>query len=163
MTEEQLNIALAAQRGMEYINLDGMEIPADVIQQVPSQVAKTYNIIPIEYDESANKLTVALDSPDNFRATDDLSTLMGFTVAAKVANPEALEVALNKYYEAEDESINELIGELSGDKMLVDFDGRDASVDLEELKELAESNPVKKLLNLVLLQAIRDKGIGYSF
>lgn len=30
------------------------------------------------------------------------------------------------------------------------------SVDLEELKELAEGNPAKKLRNLVLLQAIRD-------
>ena len=163
ITEDQLNVALAAQRGMEYIDLDGFEIPSEVIQQVPAQVAKTYNIVPIEYDEAANKLTVALDSPDNFRATDDLGTLMGFNVVAKVSNPEALEAALNKHYEAEEESINELIGELSGDKMLADFEGRDVSIDLEELKELVESNPVKKLLNLVLLQAIRDKASDIHF
>ena len=71
---------------------------------------KTYRVVPIEYDKSRNELTVALDSPDNFRATDDLSTLMGFTVKAKVTSTGALEDALAKYYAEEDSSINELIG-----------------------------------------------------
>jgi len=34
---------------------------------------------------------------------------------------------------------------------------------LDELKELSEANPVKKLLNLVLLQAIRDKASDIHF
>jgi type IV pilus assembly protein PilB len=162
--EGQLQMALAAKRGMEYVNLDGIEIPPDIVEKVPAQMAKTYHIVPIEYNKEQNELIVALDSPDNFRATDDLNTLMGFKVTAKITDPEALEKALNKYYtKQQDENISELIDEIQSDSFLVEFEGRDQSIDLDELKELSESNPVKKLLNLVLLQAIRDKASDIHF
>ncbi len=162
--ERQLQMALAAQRGMEYISLDGVDVPSSVIERVPAQMAKTYHIVPVEYSKQRNELTVALDNPENFRATDDLSTLMGFKVIAKIADSEALEKALAKYYETQqDENINELIDEIQGDTFLAEFEGRNASIDLDELKELSESNPVKKLLNLVLLQAIRDKASDVHF
>jgi type IV pilus assembly protein PilB len=162
--EGQLQMALAAQRGMEYMSLDGIDIPADVIEKVPAQMAKTYHIVPVEYKQDQNELVVALDNPDNFRATDDLSTLMGFKITARITDPEALEKALTKYYEdQQDNNINELIDEIQGDSFLAEFDGRNQSIDLDELKELSESNPVKKLLNLVLLQAIRDKASDIHF
>jgi len=163
--EKQLQIALAAQRGMEYVNLDSSNIPLDVIEKVPAQMAKTYHLIPIEYNQEQNELCIVLDNPDNFRATDDLGTLMGFKVTAKITDSDALENALTKYYEAreEKEGINELIDEIQGDSFLAEFEGRNQSIDLDELKELSESNPVKKLLNLVLLQAIRDKASDIHF
>ena len=161
--ETQLRMALAAKRGMEYIEIDGLDIHPDVIEKVPAQMAKTYHIVPIEYSQEQNELTVVLDSPENFRATDDLSTLMGFKVTAKITDADVLEKTLKKYYETEDENINELIGEIQSDSFLAEFEGRSQSIDLDELKELSESNPVKKLLNLVLLQAIRDKASDIHF
>jgi type IV pilus assembly protein PilB len=163
--EKQLQIALAAQRGMEYVSMDNIDIPPGVIEKVPAQMAKTYHVVPIECDEKQNELVVALDSSDNFRATDDLSTLTGFRVTAKITDSEALESALAKYYEGQEdkESINELISEIQEDSLLAEFAGRGQSIDLDELKELSESNPVRKLLNLVLLQAIRDKASDIHF
>ncbi|MHC4573637.1 MAG: GspE/PulE family protein [Planctomycetota bacterium] len=161
--EQQLQIALAAQRGMEYINLEEVDIPPDVIEKIPAQMAKTYRIVPVEYNKKENRVCVVLDNPNNFRATDDLSTLMGFKVAAKITDPQALQNALTKYYQTQDENINELIGEIQGDSFLAEFAGRNQSIDLDELKELSEANPIKKLLNLVLLQAIRDKASDIHF
>jgi type IV pilus assembly protein PilB len=162
--ENQLQIALAAQRGMEYVSLGEIDIPLDVVDKVPAQMAKTYHIVPINYNKERNELTIVLDNPDNFRATDDLSTLMGFKVIARVTDTKAVENALSKHYETQsDENINELISEIQGDTFLAEFDGRNQSIDLDELKELSESNPVKKLLNLVLLQAIRDKASDIHF
>ena len=163
--EDQLQFALAAQRGMEYVDLEKVDIPPDVIDKVPAQMAKTYHCIPVDYNKDTNELTVALDNFDNFRATDDLSTLMGFRVTAKITDSKLLDQALNKYYEArqEKEEINELIGEIQQDSFLATFEGRNQSIDLDELKELSESNPIKKLLNLVLLQAIRDKASDIHF
>ena len=163
INELDLESALAGQRGMEFVDLNSFEIKPDVIEKVAAHIARTYNVIPLEYDAASNLLTVAIDSPDNFRATDDLSTLMGFTVTAKVASKEEIDNCLVKFYPEEDESINELIGELESDSELAEFQGRGASIDLDELKELADSNPVKKLLNLVLLQAIRDKASDVHF
>ena len=161
--ETYLQVALAAKRGMEYVSIDGVTIPAEVIEKVPAQMAKTYHLIPVEYNKEKNELAVVLDNVDNFRATDDLRTLMGFTVTARITDRDALESALTKYYETQDEGITELIDEIQSDAFLAEFEGRNASIDLDELKELSESNPVKKLLNLVLLQAIRDKASDIHF
>ncbi|HOV76504.1 MAG TPA: ATPase, T2SS/T4P/T4SS family [Sedimentisphaerales bacterium] len=162
--EPRLQIALAAQRGIEYISIDGLEIPAEVIEKVPAQMAKTFHILPIAHNQDKKELTVVLDNVDNFRATDDLRTLMGFAVVAKMTDRGSLETAISKYYETkQDDNITELIDEIQSDSFLQEFEGRNASIDLDELKELSESNPVKKLLNLVLLQAIRDKASDIHF
>ena len=164
--EKKLQIALAAQRGMEYISLDDSEIDPDVIDKVSSQMAKTYRIVPIAYYKSKNELVIVLDNPENFRATDDLSTLMGFKVTAVMTDRDSLERILNKYYAddgEEREGISELIEEIQDDTLLADFAGRNQSIDLDGLMELSESNPVKKLLNLVLFQAIRDKASDIHF
>ncbi len=160
---KDLRIALAGQRGMEYVDLEGQEIPQAVIDQIPSQMARTYRIFPLKYDKSSNRITVAIDNPDNFRATDDLSTLLGFSVESKVTDPDALTAALDKYYKEDKEGLGDLIGEIEGDQTLKQFEGRGESIDLEDIKELAESSPVKKLLNHVLLQAIREKASDIHF
>jgi type IV pilus assembly protein PilB len=163
--ERHLNIALAAQRGMENINLDGLDISPDVLGKVPGQMAKTYRVLPIEFKAESNELVVAVDKADNFRATDDLSSLLGLKVTAQIADSQALDAALAKYYQQRDEGegINELIHEIQEDGFLAEFEGRNQSIDLDELKELSESNPVRKLLNLVLMQAIRDKASDVHF
>ena len=161
--ETQLQVALAAKRGMEYTSIEGLTISPEVIEKVPAQMAKTYHILPIEYRKDRNELVVVLDNVENFRATDDLRTLMGFNVRAKMTDRDALEAALTKHYETEDDNITGLIDEIQSDSFLAEFEGRNASIDLDELKELSESNPVKKLLNLVLLQAIRDKASDIHF
>ncbi|KPK76173.1 MAG: pilus assembly protein PilB [Phycisphaerae bacterium SM23_30] len=164
ITEKDLNLALAFQLGMSYIDVGDIDIPDEVIGQLTGQMALTYKVLPVEYDSSSNTLSIAMDSADNFHATDDLRTLLGFNIKASITDPEKLEKALARYYSsAEPESINDLIGELADDDFLSEFKGRGASVDLNELRELADSNPVKRLLNLVLMQAIRDKSSDIHF
>jgi type IV pilus assembly protein PilB len=159
----QLNIALAAQRGMGYNDITGMDIDKEAISALPAQMATTYRVVPIEYNKKSNSITVAVDDPNNFRATDDLSTLLGYNVTAVVTEESALDQALERYYSKNDDSISDLIGELENDSLLTSMSGRDQSIDLEGLGELAASNPVKKLLNLVLIQAIRDKAADVHF
>ena len=163
ITKEELNLALAFQLGMPYIEVGDIDIPDEVIGQLTAQMALTYKVLPVEYDSSSNTLVIAMDSADNFQATDDLRTLLGFNIKASITNTEKLEKALSRYYSTESESINELIGELADDDFLAEFKGRGASVDLNELRELADSNPVKRLLNLVLMQAIRDQASDIHF
>ncbi len=164
ITDDQLNLALACQVGMEPVSLDSIEIPQEVIDRVPAQMANTYKIIPFDYDPNANVLSVAMCSPDNFRATDDLNTLMGFEVKAAISDSESLQKALDKYYpEGAMETITGIIDEIESDTDLAAFADRGESVDLDELKGLADANPVKRLLNLVLLQAIKDKASDIHF
>ena len=88
--------ALAIQAGMRRVFLDEMEVPPEVIEKMDSTTARSYSVIPIEYD--AGKLTVAMADPNNFRALDELHMLLGCEVQAAVADPAAVVRALDKYY-----------------------------------------------------------------
>ena len=164
VTDQDVQLALAAQVGMEMIDLSKSDIPQEITALLLPQIANTYRVIPLDYEPSSKLLTVALDSPDNFRSTDDLQTLMDYQIKPALITTADMDTALARYYpEDEPESINQLIEELTEDEDLSKFEGRGESIDLEELKQLADSNPVKRLLNLVLLQAIRDKASDIHF
>ncbi len=161
--ESDLNIALAAQRGYELVSLEGLDISKDAIDAVPAQIATTNKVLPLQYDKATKALTVAMANHENFRALDDLRSLMGYHVKAVIADSEQIEKLLAKHYQAGTESLGEILGELSSDDTLKDLKGRGESIDLDSLKEAADSNPVRKLINLVLLQAIKDKASDIHF
>ncbi|MEK6797361.1 MAG: ATPase, T2SS/T4P/T4SS family [Planctomycetota bacterium] len=164
ITQEDLSIALASQNGMSMVDLTKLDIPAEVLALMSAQMATTYRAVPFELNKEQRVLSLALDNPDNFLATDDLKTLLGYNIRAFLAGPVELQNALSRYYpDSKAESITNLIDELTDDEDLAKFQGRGDSIDLAEIKEMAESNPVKKLLNLVLLQAIKDKASDIHF
>ncbi len=163
INEKDRNIALAAQQGYEVVELDGRNIPADVIQQVPAQMATTQKIIPYEFNKNTRTLKVALASTDNFRAIDDLRSLLNYNVIPAICDPETIKKLLAKFYDVKQESLTEVLHEVASDESLKGLENRGESIDIDTLKELAESNPVKKLLNMVLLQAIKEKASDIHF
>jgi len=154
IAQSDLNIALAAQAGMETVDLDDIDIEQEVIHLIPSEMAQVYNVVPLFYDKESNELTVALKSPENFGALDDLRLLMGFNVKAMVAPEEQIDKRIAAYYQ-DQESLSDLVAELSEKSNLEDL-GTDQSIDLDALVEATEDSKVKRLLNLVLLQSIKD-------
>ena len=164
ITEEDLAIALGAQSGMEPVDMGKVDVPDEVIKLLTVQMANTYRAVPFEFDGDRKVLSIAMDNPDNFQATDDLTTLLGFRIKPYLCPAAELQKALGRYYpEGEQESITGLIDELTDDEDLSKFKGRGESIDLADLRELADLNPVKKLLNLVLLQAIKEKASDIHF
>ena len=160
---DTLALALGFQAGMEYVDLSAIDIAPEVIRVIPPQMANAYKVVPLEYDESDGHLVIALASADNFRATDDLQTLMGFRVTAKIASSDHLNTALLKYYDVAPESIGDLLNEMAGDEQLSLLDNRGESIDLETIREMADANPVKRLVNMVLLEAIRNRASDIHF
>ena len=162
--DTDLQLALAAQVGMEPVNLDAIDVPDDVIKLINNQMANTYRIIPVSFDEAMNTIDVAMSSPDNFQATDDLRKLLGYNIRPRISSDDQITTGLGRYYpEDAGQSINDLLDQFGNDEDLAKFQDRGDSIDLEELKELVDSNPVKQLLTLVLVQAIRDKSSDVHF
>ena len=150
--------ALAVQMGMRHVDLDELEIPPEVIEKMDAMTARSYNVVPIEFD--VGRLTVAMADPNNFRALDELRTLLSYEIAAAVADPAAVVRALDKYY-AHAESVEQVIDEL--DTTAEWTAEHQDNIDLDDIRAMSESQPVKKLLNLVLLAAIRDKASDIHF
>jgi len=161
--EGAVKLAMAFQAGMEYVDLDDLHVDDEVVRSVPPQMAKAYSIIPLEYDEASKHLTVALGSPDNFRALDDLQMLMGYRVTAKIADEDKLDTAIKKFYESSTESFTDLINEMAEEVDVQFMSDRSESIDEEMLREQADSNSVKRLVNMVLLEAIRARASDIHF
>ena len=80
-----------------------------------------------------------------------------------MADAGEIEKLINKHYQTAADSLGEILGELQQDDTLKDLKNRGESIDLESIKAAADSNPVRKLINLVLLQAIKDKASDIHF
>ncbi len=153
--------ALAGQAGFAYRDLDIDAIPDEAFKLLPIESATTYQIAPVDYDLTSKVLTIALKSPDNYRAVDDLRLLMGFKVEAIVAPPEQIDEVIQKRYSSAGTSMSEMVADLDeGD--LGGFAGDDEA-DISKLASAASDNKIVRLINLVLLQAIKDKASDIHF
>ena len=162
ITERQLNQALAAKDGIDSIDLEDLEIDPMLIARFTSQMCNTYKVLPFHFDALKNELHLAIDNPHNFPAIDDIQKLERCRVVAFLADPDQLSAALSKYYpEGGGEDFAALYKEFEADEYK-SLEGN-KSIDMDDIRTLAESNPVKKLLNLVLLQAIREHASDVHF
>jgi type IV pilus assembly protein PilB len=160
--ERSVQAALAGQAGMAYVDLAGMEISPEAIAAVPAENAQAYQIVPIEYNPTSKRLKIAMKSPNNFRAVDDLRLLIGANVEAVVADEAAVDELIRKHY-SKQESVVDVVSSLAKDDKFKSLEGRGDSIDLDAVMEAASDNQVIKLLNLVLLQAIKDRASDIHF
>jgi type IV pilus assembly protein PilB len=161
--EHDLLNALGKQMGMETVDLEKVSIPAEVIEQVSVSIANVYRVVPISFE--GNVLTVAMADPLNVNILDDLRFMLDCQVHGAVSDEEAVSNAIDKYYAGQTESVEDLIAEIDDSKLIEvqELDDREEIIDLKSIEEMAQSRPVRKLLNLVLLQAIKDQASDIHF
>ena len=158
VTDAQVTEALAEQWGMPVVNLEETTIPPKVIEMVPQTMAEIYKIMPISLKNDV--LTVAMATPQNVGTLDDLRNFLGVEVRGAVSNLKDVQAAIEKNYAGHEDSIEDVISELEeGDE----YDQFANSFDLTNPEELADAAPIRKLLNMVLLLAIKDQASDVHF
>jgi type IV pilus assembly protein PilB len=161
ITEEQLVQALAEQHNLKTVNLEEMKPQSEAIQLVPETMAAVYKILPLTLREKT--LTIAMSDPSNLAPMDDLRNLLGINeVIPSVASAKAIADATARFYAGKEESIVDIIQQLESDTTLGGKRG-EMSIDLESLMEIQDAAPVRKLLNMVMLLAIKDKASDIHF
>jgi type IV pilus assembly protein PilB len=159
---DDILVALGHQAGMEVVDLDNLNIPPEVIRKVSPTVAEIYQVIPISLE--GNTLTVAMANPLAVNALDDLRFMLDCDVKGAVSNEKSVEEAIKRYYGSQQESIDDLIKDIESDGTLATMvEENESSVDISQLQEMANSAPVVKFLNLVLLTAIKDQSSDVHF
>ena len=156
ITGGDLQAALSGMQGMAFVSIAGRSISDEARKSLTAETARSYQVVPIQFDPATKRLVIAMKGPENIRAVDDLRMLMGFKVSAVVAQPEEVDAILAEHYVSQD-SVKEVLANIEGSSAVAALEGRGASIDLATLNEAANDNNVVQLLNLVLLQAIRDK------
>ncbi len=163
VTEEQITEALAEQWGMPVINLAETNIPPRVLELVPQTMADIYKIMPVSLKDDV--LTVAMSDPQNVAALDDLRNFLGYDVRGAVSSLPDVEAAIARFYaNQEEDSIEGVIDALEnldyGTKSLMQKQG---AIDIGGAEELSETQPIRKLLNMVMLLAVKDQASDIHF
>jgi type IV pilus assembly protein PilB len=162
ITEDQLLQALGEQHNIKVINLADVKSHPDAIAMVSETMATVYKVLPLAVTKD-KILTIAIGDPNNLAAIDDLRNLLGITeVVAQLASPVALAEAIGKAYQGKEESIVDLIHEIEQNPELGQRRA-ETSIDLDSLAEIADAAPVRKLINMVFLLAIKDKASDIHF
>jgi type IV pilus assembly protein PilB len=155
VAEPDILFALAEQTGMEVADLDDTEVPPECIDMIPKTFAETYRVCPVGYE--AGVIVVALGDPMNPTVLDDLRFMLNVEVRGAVSTPEAVDRGIKKYYGGkDDDSLAKAMEEAAN----IDPD-EVAEVEGKKVQDINDvdvtSTPVVKLVNLILLQAIKDK------
>ena len=163
-SEDQLGEALAEQWGTTFVTLYDRAIPPEVQKLISEPMAQLYRVIPLSLAD--NRLTVATSEPQKIQIADELRTFLGYDIVNCVATEAEIQKAIDKYYSADNESVESIVESMEADTDLAAAAAaatKEGPTDLTSVEALAESAPVRKLLNMVLLLAIRDGASDIHF
>jgi type IV pilus assembly protein PilB len=162
--EDQVLKALGEQLGMKVVRLADITIPAELTELVNESMATAYKIVPVSQNKKDKSITVAMAEPQNPSTLDSLKMFLSTEVKGAIATEADVMAAIERLYAGHHESIQDVVKQIEEDKGLARMVGRnDNTVDLEAIEEMAEAAPVRKLLNMVLLLAIKDKASDIHF
>jgi type IV pilus assembly protein PilB len=152
ISDGEITNFLSSQYKLPSINLDEYEIEPEVIKLVSKDICEKHRILPVS--RSGSSLIVAMADPTNLNATDDVKFLTGLNVEPVVCSETAIQAAIDRYYNA-GPSYDEVMADFGVGDEDIDFTGTEEEVNVLELEKASEDAPVVRLVNVVLLNAIR--------
>ncbi|WP_437331332.1 type IV-A pilus assembly ATPase PilB [Sorangium sp. So ce394] len=150
ISDGEITSFLSTQYRVPAVALDEYEIDAEVSRLVSREVCEKHKIIPIS--RSGTALVVAMADPTNLHAIDDIKFLTGFNVEPVVASETGITEAIERAYNV-GPSYDEVLSEFGEEE--VGFQVEADDVNVLELEKAAEGAPVVRLVNAILLNAIK--------
>lgn len=132
------------------INLSDKQIDSSVLKYIPAAVARRHLALPIEFQ--GNALLVALADPQNIQATRDLQVHSGVRLQLALADPDELKQAIDLYYKTTSELSTQI------DQYTEKQDeARGEEAAASSRSDALLRTPVVRTLDLLLMQAVRDR------
>jgi len=162
VTDEDIAQCLSKQFGIPAINLSHFEIDQAILDLVPVEVCRKYDLIPV--NRTGAVLTVAMADPTNIRAMDEINFICGYQVEPVVASDFAIRESVDKYYgSAHALELKQVMQDAMAEKAAQAGEGGDVEVleetdelDLALLEKQATDAPVIKLVNKVMYDALNE-------
>ena len=156
ITEEQILKALAEEYGMEYMDLDGLSIPMEVLESIPSSAAKQYNVLPVKLDEKSGTITVAMNDPTDLNKLDALRYVLKCDIEAVAVQNDKMMALIEHHYGSVDENVDSFLKDIeeenpeSIENALMDE--LDSGGDLSD-----DDAPIIKLVSVLIMEAYKKR------
>ncbi len=146
-TQEAISKAVASQMGIEYVNVQSVGIPEEVLTAVPEWLIRRHQVIPLRRE--GNTLVVGMVDPLDVVALDTVRRVAKLDLVPAAITPEGFQHAVNQYPALEG-TLDQVIQEIRP------ADVGEEEPGLDRLREIVEDAPVVRLVNLMLVQAVRQ-------
>ncbi len=155
VTEDDVIECLSHQFGVPSINLRHFEIDPAVAKVIPVDLARKYNVIPV--NKTGATLTLAMTDPTNIFAMDEITFMTGYRVEPVVASEEAIREKIDRNFGSSRElELKKVMEDLSTvDEAALELMDEEEEVDVEKLAEESQEAPVVRLVNIMLTDAIK--------
>ena len=165
LDEDTIIQILCDHLGCESMDLNDALITPDLIEQLPAELAKQHQCVPVSFFEPT--LQLAFVDPLNPAALDEIGFTTGFDVQVVVANPAQVTEALKEHYgqdevdaAASGEALTDILKEF-GDKALDEEDVN--KVDIESFDVSGDEKDIAAFVDAVLVTAINDRASDIHF
>ena len=151
ISQEDIGRTLAAQNGMEFVDLAAMTIPPEVLGMIPADDAKRYHVMPLSEREGA--LLVAIGDPMDMQTMDDLTYKLQRDVEFVCATPDAIRKNLIKFYGSAEEASADLMRQMGMDNEF----STDLMGEAGEDGGMENDAPIIKMVSLLLVEAYNNR------
>ena len=182
ISDDMITAVLSRQYGIPSVNLDLFSIDAGVLSLIPQEVAQKHSVLPLS--RVGATLTLAMVDPTNVFALDDVKFMTGLNIEPVVVAEGSVQQAIAKYYGTSREielastpsdEVSNLptngngAGSITHADLVsldsIDFETGQSEdvevledneeIDLSTLSRMSEDAPVVRLVNVLLVDALR--------
>jgi type IV pilus assembly protein PilB len=151
VTASDVTRAMAEYHNLDFINLDEVKIPEDIIELVPETIARENATLPLSLEGDA--LKVLITDPLDVETIEKLRFILNRQIQIALAPRENILEAINRYY-------GQIDGE-SADSMLQEF--TDTAIDFTETEDNSDAGgddedstgPIVRLVHLMISEAVQ--------
>ena len=163
VSQDDVARALATQLGIPFMDLDeGFKLEKEEVTLVPETIARRYCLVPVKKDASPT-ITLVMKDPLDLEAVDTVRSLTHLEVRKAVSSEARIRAAIDKFYKDEahiERNLRDLADLKTEAAEGVPESGR---VDADQLRVQANDAPVVRMVNLLLMQAVRDRASDIHF
>jgi len=137
-----------------YLDITNIKPDDKVIEKCPEKLCLDFHFVPI--DRQDGELVIATGNPMDFSALDSLQFKIGERVRPIFARPDAIEKKIRDLYQGGEAAFDAAMSGLDEDESFsTEADEADDENDIDALKKGADESPIIKLVNGIMVQAMK--------
>ncbi len=153
ITEQQYRDYMAQNLGLPMVEPDALAIPEQVMDILERAKWNKYQAVP--FCIRNNRLFLACFEPDNITALDDIRFMTGLEPVVHLAAQSSIAKAIDKFKDKDSHDFEDLMADMAAGDISVSETG--VEKDDTSTLEAASQVPVVKMVNLVIMEAIKKK------
>ena len=158
VTDQDMAFSMGRCLNVSPVNLARIRIPEEIMGLIPREMAKANKLVPVA--RLNGKLFIAMVDPTNVLAVDDVKRRVQLDVVPMIATEKSVVDALSGVHGGVgiNQALRDVVKEAEKPADGVEVQAKvSEEIDIDRLATDSEDAPVIKIVNLIMVQAIREK------